>query len=110
MQLITKFLNLFNLKSTANEEAKAIIKFARYTTDGFLILATNMGQFTLDVIDCKFSDTSSGDILFLFSRKNKDGRDENLDLKIDNSPDFKEKNKEIIETFNEMKARKINPS
>lgn len=84
------------------EQIQSVIKFARYTTDNLLILATNVGQFTFDVVDCEF--IGSGEqILFVFSRKNKNGRVENFDLKIDNSVKYKEKNLEIIREFNERK-------
>lgn len=96
-------LNPFAQKQNDDvEQVQAVIKFARYTTDNLLILATNVGQFTFDVVDCEF--TGSGEqILFLFSRKNENGRVENFDLKIDNSLRYKEKNIEIIREFNERK-------
>jgi hypothetical protein len=109
MQLKAKILDLFNLRPR-HEDSKVIIKFARYTTDKFLILGTNIGQFTFDVIDCKFSVNSNNEILFIFSRKNENGREENLDLKVDNSLKYKEINNKIIEKFNDIKAQKITSS
>jgi hypothetical protein len=53
---------------------------------------------------------SNNEILFIFSRKNENGREENLDLKVDNSLKYKEINNKIIEKFNDIKAQKITSS
>lgn len=99
-------MKLFSFLNRKNEAPKApVINFARYTSDDLLILSTSVGQFTFDVVDCDFV-VNDDQILFLFSRKNKNGRVENLDLKLDNSPKNIIKNKEIISKFNEVKARK----
>ncbi len=96
-------MKLFSFLNRKNEAP--VINFARYTSDDLLILSTSVGQFTFDVVDCDFV-VNDDQILFLFSRKNKNGRVENLDLKLDNSPKNIIKNKEIISKFNEVKARK----
>lgn len=93
-----RFLNRKNTATTA-----PVINFARYTTDDILILSTSVGQFTFDVVDCEFV-VNDDQILFLFSRKNKNGRVENFDLKIDNSLKNKVKNKEIVSEFNKKKG------
>jgi hypothetical protein len=98
-----KFFNLLKRKNTAT--TAPVLNFARYTTDSLLILSTSVGQFTFDVADCDFV-VNEDQILFLFSRKNKNGRVENFDLKIDNSLKNKIKNKEIIAEFNKVKSQK----
>ncbi|WP_148335262.1 hypothetical protein [Acinetobacter lwoffii] len=98
--------DIFHSNKDEIKEIQSVIKFAHYTNDDLLILATNVGQFTFDVVDCDFSG-SGEQILFLFSRKNDNGRVENFDLKIDNSAKYKEKNFEIITEFTAVKKRKI---
>lgn len=94
------FLKFLNRKIEA-----PTINFARYTTDDILILSTSVGQFTFDVVDCDFV-MADDEILFLYSRKNDNGRVENFDLKIDNSSKNIHKNKEVITEFNKVKNRK----
>lgn len=94
------------LKRKKTAVTAPVLNFARYTTDDFLILSTSVGQFTFDVVDCDFI-VSDDQILFLFSRKNENGRVENFDFNIDNSMINKEKNKKIVSNFNEVKNRKI---
>ena len=94
-----KLFNVFKRKNTA-----PILNFARYTTDDILILSTSVGQFTFDVVDCEFV-VNDDQILFLFSRKNQNGRVENFDLKIDNSLKNKIKNKKIVSEFNKKKGK-----
>ncbi len=96
-----KLFNVFKRKNTAT--TAPVINFARYTTDDILILSTTVGQFTFDVVDCEFV-VNDDQILFLFSRKNKNGRVENFDLKIDNSLKNKIKNKKIVSEFNKKKG------
>ena len=99
-----KIFRFLNRKKTA--VTVPVLNFARYTTDDFLILSTSVGQFTFDVLDCDFI-VSDDQILFLFSRKNENGRVENFDLNIDNSSINKEKNMDIVSNFNEVKTRKL---
>ena len=96
-------MKLFSFLNRKNEAP--VINFARYTTDDILILSTSVGQFTFDVVDCDFV-VNDDQILFLFSRKNENGRVENFDLKIDNSLKNKTKNKEVVAEFNKIKNRK----
>ena len=100
---LMKLFRFLNRKNTANHAP--VLNFARYTTDDILILSTSVGQFTFDVVDCEFV-VNDDQILFLFSRKNKNGRVENFDLKIDNSLKNKIKNKEIIAEFTKVKNQK----
>ena len=99
-------MKLLGFLKRKNDVVQApVINFARYTSDDLLILSTSVGQFTFDVVDCDFV-VNEDQILFLFSRKNKNGRVENFDLKIDNSLKNKIKNKEIIAEFNKVKSQK----
>jgi hypothetical protein len=101
-------MKLFGFLKRKNDVVQApIINFARYTSDDILILSTSVGQFTFDVVDCDFV-VNGEQISFLFSRKNKNGRVENFDLKIDNSLKNKSKNNEIITKFLEKKGMKKN--
>jgi hypothetical protein len=49
---------------------------------------------------------SNNEILFIFSRKNENGREENLDLKVDNSLKYKEINNKIIEKLTILRHKK----
>lgn len=97
-------MKLLGFLKRKNDVVQApVINFARYTSDDILILSTSIGQFTFDVADCDFV-IGDDQILFLFSRKNKSGRVENFDLKIDNSLKNKIKNKKIVSEFNKKKG------
>jgi hypothetical protein len=99
--------NLLNSDDSDNiEDIKVVIKFARYTTDNLLILATNAGQYTFDVVDLDFS-VSGDQILFTFYRDKGNNRIEDFNVKIDNSPKYQEKNNKIIQEFREIKKKKI---
>ncbi len=98
-----KLLGFLKRKNDVVQAPVININFARYTSDSLLILSTSVGQFTFDVADCDFV-IGDDQILFLFSRKNKSGRVENFDLKIDNSLKNKIKNKKIVSEFNKKKG------
>lgn len=106
MHSIFKFLR----RKPSQKSDRTYIKFARYTSDDILILATGVGQFTIKIDSLHISKNSStDDFSFIFSRTDENNRIENFDLKIDNSLEYREKNKEIIEKFNAIKEKRKNP-